>query len=274
MRLLMFLLAVGILWSCQKQRAFELKCLDELFSGCEYVDTALLTNYFVGTLRNTPICLTDLYVGMGYAAVFPVDSPIRLGGPKDSLIGVYAKSLHIGTNFYTEDDIFFDFALVTPSYWKDVPPQVIIEDYERYYRNHDGYLPIGYDYDFNLYEVLIYIDCPKFDEKYAIGTYVAFLDPNRDLLSDTNMIRHFGREYIEKWHVPNYDELRQWDNDQYGKWIRVTRFVKEEYDDYIEYDLKFNINVNMYLRAGNGEDGRQYYGTLKGDLRVKFQLKK
>ena len=51
-------------------------------------------------------CLTDLYMGMGYAAIFPVDSPIRLGGGVDSFIGVYAKSLHIGTNIYTEDDIF------------------------------------------------------------------------------------------------------------------------------------------------------------------------
>ena len=122
MRLMIFLLTMGLMWSCQKQRAFEVECFNELLSVCAYVDTSLLTNYFAGTLRNTPIYLTDLYVGMGYAAVFPVDSPIRLGGPKDSLIGVYAKSLHIGTNFYTEDDIFFDFALVTPSYGKDVRP--------------------------------------------------------------------------------------------------------------------------------------------------------
>ncbi len=56
--------------------------------------------------------------------------------------------------------------------------------------------------------------------------------------------------------------------DQNGKWIKVVNFSKKSTTTgRWEYDITFDINVNLFTRRG-------YYGDLKGIFKTHFSLKK
>jgi len=282
MRVIFPVIIMGMLSNCQKEPFYKEECLEALFDGCGEVDTALLSNYFIGMIGDhMPICIFDFTVGIGYRSIHPIDSSIKLGG-SDTFEGTYGKFLlFMRTDRKNSDNagdgVLYSFAFVTPQYAVDVPMSEILEDIEWYYTYNDGYLPIGSDYEMNLYKVNINIFSCIIDgeeEKYTISSALYARQLNRRTFADSIQLNHFGEEFFENWYRPNMDGLPKWQNDQYLKWIRVTRFKKEEYEGYIDYTIRLDINLNMYIQNKTSQVRRDFYGPLRGVMQVHFRLKR
>ena len=95
---------------------------------------------------------------------------------------------------------------------------------------------------------------------------------------DSLLDKHVEEGYGEKIGKTDWDEVSSFEDDQYDRWLRIKRFKKVEHDEYYEYDITFEFNLNLYLtyndRARRQAEGLGYYGPIEGVLRAHFGLKK
>lgn len=269
--------AVFLITTCRKEDPFQIECL-EAFEGeaasCAHVDTSLVSGYLMATLRDKyHFCWTNYYVKRIGPAIYSIDSPYIMGPH-----GHFAHGLQMA--FQKTGPYFIEFQLITPMYHPDTPVSKIFEDMEAYIESNDGYLPIGDRHSFDSYYIEIFINCTGRSEDvyyklYTVGGYstLTWSTPRIDSLLDDE----YGKGYHEKKGVPNWDAEPPIENDQYKRWLRITRFKKEEHLVYTEYDITFEFKVNLFIYENiphkeYNEYG--YYGPLEGTMRVQFRIAK
>jgi len=267
--------------SCRKGEPYEIPCI-EMYSGgenCDYIDTSLVSNYFLATLRGTHrFCYTDVKVVEVFRSLTPVNTPVMPG--KD---GVYAHGIGFRVDFATKTSGYF-FQIRTNMYSPDTPLVRIMEDVEELSKVNGGYLPIADTSSFETFTMDINFICPDGEDghNYDLTSNELYLD-QRPAVMDSLLEKHVEKGFSKKLAKYDWDEVSSFEDDQYNRWLRIKRFKKVEHDDYYEYDITFEFNLNLYMYytymqhgktvPGKGKD-YGYYGPIEGVLRAHFGLKK
>ena len=258
--------------SCRKGEPYEIPCI-EMYSGgenCDYIDTSLVSNYFLATLRGTHrFCHTDVIVERILRFLTPVNTPTMPG--KDGVFGQTLVFLSIIEEPY---EVWLE--LETPLYSPDVPLTKIIEDIEEISKFSGGYLPIGGKNSYDTYRLIITIDC--IDEP---SNFYRLSSNELDLSQRPARIDSLLKKYVYgtdtiRLGKHDIDEVSSFESDQHNRWMRVKRFKKVEHDDYYEYDIIFEFNLNLYMIHNTLRQLKSYgyYGPVEGVMRAHFGLKK
>ena len=267
--------------SCRKGEPYEIPCI-EMYSGgenCDYIDTSLVSNYFLATLRGTHrFCYTDVKVEEVFRSLTPVNTPVMLG--KD---GVYAHGIGFRV-YYISKPLSYSFQIRTTMYSPDTPLVRIMEDVEKLSKVNGGYLPVADTSSFETFTMEIDFTCPGEEEGsfYFLSTNELWYD-QRPARMDSLLEKHVEEGISEKIGKTDRDEVSFFEDDQYNRWLRIKRFKKVEHDDYYEYDITFEFNLNLYMNSTYIKDGKTvpgkgktygYYGPVEGVMRAHFGLKK